>query len=253
MFPEVIFIIPYRNREQHKEFFLYYIQKILKDVKYHYEIYFCHQCDNREFNRGATKNIGFTFIKNIYPDNYKNITLVFHDIDTMPYKENIINYPTGKNNVKHFYGFNYALGGIVSINAEDFEKINGFPNFFGWGMEDNVLQNRCTKNELHIDRSNFFEIGNHNILHIFDSYIKKYDPVAVTRTLKEDNDGISTLYNVNYNCEKKDNHFMLNILTFEGLYKENINSLKEHDLRKGNQLHARISHNRKRFNKMFLM
>ena len=252
--PEIIFIIPYRNREEHKEFFLYYMKKVLKNVDFKYEIYFSHQCDKREFNRGGTKNVAFVYIKNKYPNDYKNITLVFHDIDTMPFKEGIISYPTYSNNVKHFYGFKFALGGIISITGEDFEKINGFPNFFGWGCEDNVLQDRCNKNNLTIDRSNFFEIGDHNILHIFDSYIKKYDPASVSRCLKKkDNDGIDTLYNINYKCEEFDDHFIINIFSFDGLYKELPSNLKEHDLRTGNQLHSKISHNRSRFKKMFLM
>jgi len=144
--PKVVFIVPYRNRPQHKFFFSNYLKTILEDsyLKDDYEIYFSHQCDIRAFNRGATKNIGFLAIKEKYPNDYKNITFVFNDIDTIPFA-NIFNYETNSGVVKHFYGFDYALGGIVAVKGSDFEKINGYPNFWGWGMEDNVLQTRCEK------------------------------------------------------------------------------------------------------------
>ena len=140
--PKIVFVIPYRNRIQHKFYFSTYLTSILKDNPDSYEIYFSHQCDTRSFNRGGTKNIGFLAIKSKYPDHYKDITFVFNDIDTLPFS-NIFDYKTTPGIVKHFYGFEYALGGIVSITGADFEATNGFPNFWGWGMEDAVLQTRC--------------------------------------------------------------------------------------------------------------
>jgi hypothetical protein len=151
--PLVVFIVPYRNRPQHKFFFSNYLTSILKssNLEGKYEIYFSHQCDARSFNRGGAKNIGFLAVKEKYPNDYQNITFVFNDIDTIPFS-NIFDYTTSFGMVKHFYGFKYALGGIVSITGKDFEVINGYPNFWGWGMEDNVLQKRCESAGLIVNR-----------------------------------------------------------------------------------------------------
>ena len=121
--PSVVFIIPYRDRDCHKHFFTQYMtDHILKNVSYSYKIFFAHQADSRKFNRGAMKNIGFIHTKQLYPDTYKDITFVFNDVDTIPHKADILDYPTKNGIVKHFYGFEFALGGIFSITGSDFEK-----------------------------------------------------------------------------------------------------------------------------------
>ena len=141
--PDVVFVVPYRNREQHKTFFTRYMKDyVLKNVNYKWQIIFIHQRDVRAFNRGAMKNLGFKYLKDKYPKYYKDITIVFNDVDTAPYKPDLVNFQTTRGIVKHFYGFNYALGGLVSMKAGDFEELNGFPNLWAWGFEDNELQYR---------------------------------------------------------------------------------------------------------------
>ena len=77
--PKIIFIVPYRSREEHMFFFNNYIKYIMEDYDHdEWEVYFAHQKDNREFNRGGMKNIGFLAMKEKYPDDYKNITFVFN-------------------------------------------------------------------------------------------------------------------------------------------------------------------------------
>ena len=212
--PKRVFIVPYRNRIQHKFFFSKYMSFILEDKK-DYEVYFSHQCDARTFNRGAVKNIGFIAIKNKYPEHYKNITFIFNDIDTIPFHK-IFDYETKHGTVKHYYGFKYALGGIVVMKGADFEKINGFPCYWGWGMEDNALQKRCEKNRLIIDRSNFYEIGKPQILQLFDGIsriISKKDPWRS----ENDNgiDGLQTISKLNYKIDTISENPNDNIYNFD--------------------------------------
>jgi hypothetical protein len=172
--PAIVFIVPYRDREPHKHFFSEYMNgTVMADyVKNRdYAIYFVEQKDARPFNRGAMKNIGFLALKYKYPLHYKDITFVFNDVDTVPYK-NILDYITTHGVIKHFYGFTFALGGIFSITGADFERIGGFPNFWGWGCEDNSIYDRALQNGIYVDRGTFFKIGDMNILHIYDGVMR---------------------------------------------------------------------------------
>lgn len=241
--PKRVFIVPYRNRIQHKFFFCKHMSFILEDSN-DYEIYFSHQCDVRTFNRGAVKNIGFIAIKDKYPNHYKDITFIFNDVDTIPFYK-IFDYNTTHGIVKHYYGYKYALGGIVVIKGGDFERINGYPCYWGWGMEDNVLQKRCEWANIKIDRSIFYEIGSPQILQLFDGIsriISKKDPWR----MQQDNgvDGIKTINNLVYKIDSKsenpnDNIFVvdnpkiyiINIATFLTHIKFENDNYYNYDLR----------------------
>ena len=211
--PKVVFIIPYRDRVEHKEFFTVYMKHVLEDIpKTDYEIYFVEQKNTLPFNRGAMKNIGFLALKYKYPNDYKNITFVFNDVDTVPYSKNVIDYDTTPGIVKHFYGFKFALGGIFSIRGEDFERTNGFPNFWAWGGEDNYMQKRVEYVGLYIDRSIFFNILDKHILQLCDGVkrliCRKEAATVVNMTTS---DGLVTIHNLNYDF--KDEY--INVYNFQ--------------------------------------
>jgi len=241
--PKRIFIIPYRNRSEHKFFFCKQMDFILEDDD-DYEIYFSHQCDNRNFNRGATKNIGFLTIKEKYPSHYKDITFIFNDTDTLPFHK-IFNYQTTEGIVKHYYGFEYALGGIVVMKGSDFEKINGFPNYWSWGNEDTVLQNRCLDNNIIIDRSDFYPIGSPEILQLFDGVKRLVTPRDYNLRLNDTGlDGLSSIKRLTYSIDndslnpndnkyvvENTNIYFINILSFLTGRSYNSNEYYEYDLR----------------------
>jgi len=241
--PKRIFIVPYRNRLQQKFFFEKQMSFILENET-DYEIYFSHQCDNRNFNRGGTKNIGFLAMKDKYPDDYKDITFIFNDVDTLPFHK-IFDYQTTRGIVKHYYGFEFALGGIVVIKGSDFEYINGYPNYWGWGNEDTVLQNRCIRNGIRIDRSNFFKIGSPEILQLFDGVSRLVTPREDKMKMNDNGvDGVTSIRRLtlsidNESMNKLDNRYVvsnerikiINILSFLTNVGYNSNDSYNYDLR----------------------
>jgi hypothetical protein len=201
--PKIIFIVPYRDRRQEKCIFSVYMKYIMEDYdKNDYEIYYSHQIDNRPFNRGATKNIGFLAMKKKYPNTYQNITFVFNDVDTVPVKKNTFDYATTKGVVKHFYGFTFTLGGIFSIVGSDFEKCNGFPNNWGWGLEDNAMNDRVLLNEITINRQQFYPRETRDVLHLYDTpnrIINNKEPGNYNT--KNLNDNLNNIHELEYVIE----------------------------------------------------
>ena len=236
LIPKIIFLIPYRDRENQKKWLIENVKRLANIIPF-FEIYFIHQNDTRIFNRGAMKNLGFLYIKDKYPNDYKSITLIFHDVDTFPKKNILLKYSTHEKIIKHFYGFNHTLGGIVSIKAKDFEKINGFPNYWGWGFEDNVFQDRCLNYNMKIDRKQFYKINDKNIHHFQDERFKIFNSKNMER-VKNDNPlyGIKTLRDYNLKEEILDNEyiFMVHVSGFNCEYDPSEENFQTHDLAKGN-------------------
>jgi hypothetical protein len=209
-----------------------------------YEIYFSHQADDRPFNRGATKNIGFLAMKNKYPNDYLNIDFIFNDVDTMPFNK-IIDYSTTRGVVKHVYGFYFALGGIVIFKGADFERINGYPNYWGWGMEDNVLQHRSLKGGLTIDRNQFYKIGDQHMLQLFEGIRRIVTEDSKPNAIKDNGvDGLNTIFGLTYEISNESTNpednvnvvnnpfiYVINTTYFECLTRPSDHKFKEHDLR----------------------
>jgi len=180
----------------------------------------------------------------------------------MPFNK-IFDYSTKHGVVKHLYGFIFALGGIVIFKGADFERINGYPNYWGWGMEDNVLQQRCLKMGLRIDRSSFYPIGDQNILQLFEGMKRVITKDSKINAIKDNGvDGVNTIFSLAYKISDESlnpndniyivinpNIFVINILSFECITRPSDHQFKEYDLRdKQDKLPPQIGMNVNIFN-----
>ena len=219
--PKIVFVVPYRDREHHLKFFSVYMKHILSDYDPStYEIYIVHQKDGRPFNRGGMKNIGFLAVKEKYPNEYQDMTFVFNDVDTVPYDKGVIQYETRSGIVKHFYGVKFALGGIFSIKGGDFERTNGFPNFWAWGGEDNYMQHRVLQCGLKIDRRGFFPLQHPNILQMVEGIMRTISRSEAEMVFyKTTNDGLYTIQNLNYKEEQSNTNVIdTNAVVFQYIH-----------------------------------
>ena len=244
------FIIPYRNRKQHLNEFINRFTEYLKDKDADVQFYIIHQINTGEFNRGAMKNIGFLTVKDLYPDDYMKITLVFNDIDTMPFTAGFLNYETTPGVVKHFYGFTYTLGGIVSVNARDFERLNGFPNYWAWGYEDNELNRRVIESGIRLDRSQFYPIMDKNILQLQDGFGRVVNRTEFDAYQKKSTEGITSIRQLEYNII--DETGFVDVTNFNTDRDENVGARSHYDLRKGSIPFANNMGRRNARMKMFI-
>ena len=201
--PEKIFIVPYRNRRPQRLAFMRIMPWILQGQNY--RILFIHQNDKRPFNRGAMKNLGFIYVKNTYPKHYKNIILIFHDIDYIAWRQNQFDFTTRKGVIKHYFGFEKSLGGIFSIMAEDFERLNGFPNIWTWGLEDNILYNRSVMAGIPVDKSARLSAQDDadKIIGLWHGWDRLINPNIHNKMAYDSGwDGIVSLHKVKYTEEK---------------------------------------------------
>ena len=113
-----------------------------------------------KFNLGILKNIGFKLANDKNKD-VENSYYVLSDVDLLPSNEllkDYLKYPDtpihlGNKGTRYLGNADSFLGGVLSVNKEDFLKSNGYPNnFWGWGGEDDALKRRLDRNDIKIQR-----------------------------------------------------------------------------------------------------
>ena len=138
---ENIIAIPFRNRDEHLEYFITNTVPLIQEHLPNSKVIVIEQNEGKLFNRGLLLNIAFK--------EYKNKTNYFftHDVDINPTKKCIEEHYIKKVNDTDVLGIYTSccntLGGIIKMKDSTIHQVNGFPNdVWGWGTEDKALQNR---------------------------------------------------------------------------------------------------------------
>lgn len=159
--------VPYRDRELHLNEFIPKVGKYLRDRNIDFQMYFCHQVDDKLFNRGATKNIA---AKHALEEGCDYI--VWHDIDMIPVDDGGADYSFPEKAPRHIatkieqmdwqLKYHEYFGGAVLFSKAQLEATNGYSNdYWDWGMEDDDLFWRCHKEGLTNDSYLDVELKNH--------------------------------------------------------------------------------------------
>ncbi|XP_008114833.1 beta-1,4-galactosyltransferase 1 isoform X1 [Anolis carolinensis] len=219
---KVAIIIPFRNRDEHLKYWLYYLHPILQRQQLDYGIYVINQGGKERrnagrpaasmggeetFNRAKLLNVGF---KEALKD-YDYDCFVFSDVDLIPMDDRNIYkcYSQPRHLSVSMDKFNFRLpynqyfGGVSALSKEQFQKINGFPNnYWGWGGEDDDIYNRLVFKGMGISRPDA-TIGKcrmirHSRDHKNEPNPQRFNKIAHTKETMM-SDGLNTL---TYTVEK---------------------------------------------------
>ncbi|KAF7698372.1 beta-1,4-galactosyltransferase 1 isoform X2 [Silurus meridionalis] len=198
---KVAIIIPFRNRDEHLKYWLYYLHPILQRQQLDYGIYIINQDGEETFNRAKLLNVGYAEALKEY--DYE--CFVFSDVDLIPMDDRntykCFEQPRHLSVSMDKFGFrlpyNQYFGGVSSLSKEQYLKINGFPNnYWGWGGEDDDIYNRVTAKGMSISRPNSAVGKCRMIRHERDQKNdpnpQRFDRIAHTRETMH-KDGINSL------------------------------------------------------------
>uniref|UniRef100_A0A4W5KIN9 Beta-1,4-galactosyltransferase n=1 Tax=Hucho hucho TaxID=62062 RepID=A0A4W5KIN9_9TELE len=198
---KVALIIPFRLRDNHLKFWLYYLHPILQRQQLDYGVYVINQDGDNTFNRAKLMNIGYVEALKEYDYD----CFVFSDVDLIPMDDRntykCFSQPRHLSVSMDKFGFklpyNQYFGGVSALSKEQFLKINGFPNnYWGWGGEDDDIFNRVSSREMSISRPDS-EVGKCRMIRherdkLNDPNPQRFDRIQRTR-LTMDTDGINSL------------------------------------------------------------
>ncbi|DAA26667.1 beta-1,4-galactosyltransferase 1 [Bos indicus] len=156
---KVAIIIPFRNRQEHLKYWLYYLHPILQRQQLDYGIYVINQAGESMFNRAKLLNVGFKEALKDYDYN----CFVFSDVDLIPMNDHntyrCFSQPRHISVAMDKFGFSLPyvqyFGGVSALSKQQFLSINGFPNnYWGWGGEDDDIYNRLAFRGMSVSRPN---------------------------------------------------------------------------------------------------
>ncbi|KAL3110132.1 hypothetical protein niasHT_015735 [Heterodera trifolii] len=154
-------VIPYRDRKSHLVRLLDFLIPVLKRQQLDFRFIVTEQNGDSLFNKGRIMNAAFRFgQRQLGLD-----CLIFHDVDMFPQDDRT---PYGcppehtprhvgafVSNLGYLLWYNEIVGGVLAINVNDYEHVNGFSNqYWAWGGEDDDMGKRILSQNFSIERPN---------------------------------------------------------------------------------------------------
>ncbi|KAM6924242.1 beta-1,4-galactosyltransferase 1 [Xenentodon cancila] len=209
---KVALVIPFRKRDEHLKYWLYYLHPILQRQQLDYGVYVINQDGDEIFNRAKLLNVGYMEALKEYDYD----CFVFSDVDLIPMDDRntyrCFSQPRHLSVSMDKFGFrlpyNQYFGGVSSLSKDQFLKINGFPNnYWGWGGEDDDIYNRLVFKGMSISRPSG-EVGKcrmirHNRDKQNEPNPQRFDRITHTRETMN-SDGINSLSYKVVSLEKLD-------------------------------------------------
>lgn len=203
-------LVPFRDRFDEMLVFAPHVHDFLNHQEINHDIFLLHQVDKFRFNRASLINVGYIFTKAAYD------YIAMHDIDLLPLNKNLsYSYPKDQPfhvaapNLHPKYHYPKFVGGILLVNREQFNLVNGMSNnYWGWGLEDDEFFVRLRDANLNVSRPINISTGmndtfkhNHDKNHRKRDTVKCYNQKEVTRK----RDRKTGLHNVNFVIESVNN------------------------------------------------
>ncbi|XP_030761807.1 beta-1,4-galactosyltransferase 7 [Sitophilus oryzae] len=148
-------IVPFRNRFEELLQFAPYMHKFLTNQRVDHHIFLINQMDLFRFNRASLINVGFLYTRQEFD------YIAMHDVDLLPLNNELrYDYPSQPFHIAApelhpRYHYQKFIGGILLINREHYELVNGLSNrYWGWGLEDDEFYVRIKNAHLNITRPN---------------------------------------------------------------------------------------------------
>ena len=187
------------------------------------------------FITGGTGSFGSTMVRNLLSESVSEVRVFSRDETKQDQMRNEFH----DERLRFFIGDARDQSSVeIAIKGADFEKSGGFPNFWGWGLEDNLMQKRVEAAGLVIDRSIFYPITDMvNILRPFDGYIKTVSNRDAAIFTWESPDTFADIKNLKYTIAqgtKFTKAFMVNISAFDTMFDSNDTEYISYDIRKYN-------------------
>lgn len=165
----VLIVIPYKNRLQNLNQFVFHMHPFLQRQQLEYTIIVAEQSNDALFNKGVLMNAAFleacgNRIEREMKKRLRKVPspkavidhsfdcVIFHDVDLLPEDDRIM-YSCPSSKARHLsvaidkyrYKMLYEnlIGGVLNFRRDHYIKVNGYSNeYWAWGAEDDDMTGR---------------------------------------------------------------------------------------------------------------